>query len=51
MTASTNTLPLDGIRVVEFGQLIGAPNAAMILAELGADVIKIEPLNGDAGRE
>jgi crotonobetainyl-CoA:carnitine CoA-transferase CaiB-like acyl-CoA transferase len=43
--------PLDGVRVLEFGQLLAGPNAALILAELGADVIKVEPLAGDAGRE
>lgn len=43
--------PLDGVRVVDFGQLIAAPNATMILAELGATVIKVEPHRGDAGRE
>ncbi|MBV8258044.1 MAG: CoA transferase [Actinobacteria bacterium] len=43
--------PLAGLRVVEFGQLLAAPNAAMILGELGADVIKVEPPRGDPGRE
>lgn len=36
-------LPLDGIRVVEFSTMITASFAAMILAEQGADVIKVEP--------
>lgn len=35
--------PLSGIRVVELGSLIAAPFAARMLAEFGADVIKIEP--------
>jgi crotonobetainyl-CoA:carnitine CoA-transferase CaiB-like acyl-CoA transferase len=43
--------PLAGVRVVEFGQLLAAPNAAMILGHLGADVVKVEPKGGDAGRE
>jgi len=43
--------PLEGFRVVEFGQLLAAPNAAMILADLGADVVKVEPPSGDPGRE
>jgi crotonobetainyl-CoA:carnitine CoA-transferase CaiB-like acyl-CoA transferase len=43
--------PLEGCRVVEFGQLLAAPNAALILSELGADVVKVEPRSGDAGRE
>lgn len=42
--------PLSGIRVVEFGNLIAAPYAGMLLADLGADVIKIEPPSGDLGR-
>lgn len=43
-------LPLAGIRVAEFGQFIAAPGAAMLLADLGADVIKVEPLRGDSAR-
>jgi crotonobetainyl-CoA:carnitine CoA-transferase CaiB-like acyl-CoA transferase len=43
-------LPLAGIRVAEFGQFIAAPGAAMMLADLGADVIKVEPLRGDSAR-
>ncbi|WP_110947193.1 CaiB/BaiF CoA transferase family protein [Pseudomonas bohemica] len=35
--------PLQGIRVIELGQLIAGPFAAKILGEFGADVIKIEP--------
>ena len=41
---------LDGIRVVEFGNLIAAPYAGMLLADLGADVVKVEPPGGDLGR-
>lgn len=36
-------LPLEGLRVLEFGQLIAGPFASKILGEFGADVIKIEP--------
>jgi len=43
-------LPLDGIKVIDLGQYIAGPGAAMILGELGADVIKIEPLSGDQSR-
>ena len=39
-------LPLDGIRVVEFCQTIMGPCAGLILADLGADVIKVEPAPG-----
>ena len=42
--------PLGGITVVEFGNLIAAPYACMLLADLGARVIKVEPPGGDLGR-
>lgn len=42
--------PLNGTLVVEFGNLIAAPYAAMLLADLGARVIKVEPLSGDLAR-
>ena len=42
--------PLDGIRVIEFGSFIAGPFAGQILADMGADVIKIEPLTGDPWR-
>ncbi|MDH3249926.1 MAG: CoA transferase [Acidimicrobiia bacterium] len=42
--------PLEGVRVVEFGNLIAAPFCAMLLADLGADVVKVEPPSGDLGR-
>ena len=43
--------PLDGVTVVEFGNLIAAPYAGMLLADLGARVIKVEPKSGDLGRQ
>lgn len=43
-------LPLDGIRVVEFSHMVMGPTAGMILGDLGADVIKIEPIGGDGTR-
>jgi crotonobetainyl-CoA:carnitine CoA-transferase CaiB-like acyl-CoA transferase len=42
--------PLAGVNVIDFGQYIAGPGAAMTLAELGAAVIKIEPLSGDQAR-
>jgi crotonobetainyl-CoA:carnitine CoA-transferase CaiB-like acyl-CoA transferase len=46
----TMTRPLEGMLVVEFGQLIAGPNAGMILGSYGAEVIKVEPPGGDPGR-
>jgi len=43
-------LPLDGIRVLEFTHMVMGPSCGMILADLGAEVIKVEPLQGDATR-
>jgi len=46
------SLPLEGIKVIEMGQLIAGPFAARILAEFGAEVIKIEPpITGDPLRK
>jgi crotonobetainyl-CoA:carnitine CoA-transferase CaiB-like acyl-CoA transferase len=43
-------LPLDDVRVIEIDSWMAAPSAAAILSDLGADVIKIEPLSGDPMR-
>ena len=43
--------PLEGVRVVAVDSYMAAPSAGAILADLGADVVKIEPPNtGDPGR-
>lgn len=43
-------LPLEGVRVIEFSQMVMGPSCGMILADLGADVIKVEPPKGDRTR-
>ncbi len=43
-------LPLEGVRVVEFTHMVMGPTCGMILADLGAEVIKIEPPGGDKTR-
>jgi crotonobetainyl-CoA:carnitine CoA-transferase CaiB-like acyl-CoA transferase len=46
-----NKLPLSGYRVVEFSQMIMGPCCGLILADLGAEVVKVEPLKGDKTRD
>ena len=36
--------PLDGVRVVEISSWMAAPSAGAVLADMGADVVKVEPL-------
>ena len=43
-------LPYAGIRVVEFTHMVMGPTCGMILADLGAEVIKVEPIDGDKTR-
>ena len=43
-------LPLTGLRVVEFTHMVMGPTCGMVLADMGAEVIKVEPLNGDRTR-
>jgi len=45
-----NRLPLDGVRVVEFAHMVMGPSCGLVLADLGAEVIKVEPLEGDNTR-
>ena len=44
-------LPLEGIRVVEFTHMVMGPTCGMVLADLGAEVIKVEPIRGDSTRK
>ena len=41
---------LEGIRVVEVGQMIAVPWATRLIADLGAEVVKLEPPEGDRSR-
>ena len=43
-------LPLEGLRVVEFTHMVMGPTCGMVLADLGAEVIKVEPIEGDRTR-
>lgn len=46
----TRGLPLDGIKIVEFTHMVMGPAAGVVLADLGADVVRVEPLAGDSTR-
>src|SRR5262245_33018065 len=50
MSTAPTSGALAGIRIVECGQDIAAPYTAMLLAEQGAEVIKVEPPGGDRAR-
>ncbi|PVY76525.1 crotonobetainyl-CoA:carnitine CoA-transferase CaiB-like acyl-CoA transferase [Cupriavidus alkaliphilus] len=47
---SSKSLPLAGVRVVEFTHMVMGPTCGMILADLGAEVVKVEPPGGDKTR-
>jgi crotonobetainyl-CoA:carnitine CoA-transferase CaiB-like acyl-CoA transferase len=44
------TLPLEGVRVIEYAQYVAGPLCGVLLADLGADVVKVEPPAGDGYR-
>jgi crotonobetainyl-CoA:carnitine CoA-transferase CaiB-like acyl-CoA transferase len=48
--STLNPQPVEGLKVVELGELVAAPYAAKLLADLGAEVVKVEPLAGDPAR-
>ncbi|MCW8177220.1 CaiB/BaiF CoA transferase family protein [Verminephrobacter aporrectodeae] len=47
---SARPLPYEGIRVIEFAHMVMGPSCGMLLGDLGAEVIKIEPVGGDRTR-
>jgi crotonobetainyl-CoA:carnitine CoA-transferase CaiB-like acyl-CoA transferase len=42
--------PLEGVRIIDFGAYVAGPLSSVILADLGAEVIKVEPVKGDPSR-
>src|SRR5690606_25606769 len=50
MSKSAVNLPLKGVRVLDVSQVMAGPFACMLLGDMGADVIKIEPPQGDQTR-
>jgi len=49
-SSATHALPLSGLRVVEFTHMVMGPTCGMVLADMGAEVIKVEPIEGDRTR-
>ena len=49
-TPHTARRPLEGLRVVEFTHMVMGPTCGVVLADLGAEVIKVEPIEGDRTR-
>ena len=47
---STDALPLAGLKVVEFTHMVMGPSTGLILGDMGAEVIRIEPIGGDRTR-
>ena len=46
----TDSLPLHGVRVIDLSRVLAGPFATMLLGDLGADVVKVEPPEGDETR-
>jgi crotonobetainyl-CoA:carnitine CoA-transferase CaiB-like acyl-CoA transferase len=51
MSTDKDNLPFSGLRVIEFTHMVMGPTCGMLLADLGAEVIKVEPLAGDSTRK
>ena len=49
-TPGARRLPLEGLRVVEFTHMVMGPMCGLVLADMGAEVIKVEPVDGDRTR-
>jgi len=47
---TVSQLPLAGIRVIEFTHMVMGPTCGLVLADMGAEVIKVEPMEGDRTR-
>jgi crotonobetainyl-CoA:carnitine CoA-transferase CaiB-like acyl-CoA transferase len=50
MNTGAQTLPLAGVRVVEFTHMVMGPTCGLVLGDMGAEVIKVEPIDGDRTR-
>src|ERR1700682_1553102 len=51
MVEQARRTALDGLRILELGHFVAAPFCTRLLGDLGADVIKVEPLGGDPVRQ
>ena len=51
LRSKTQSRPLEGLRVIELGQLLAGPFAGTVLGYFGAEVIKVEPPTGDPIRQ
>ena len=49
-TSKPKALPYEGVRIVEFTHMVMGPTCGMVLGDLGAEVIKVEPIDGDKTR-
>ena len=49
-STATKPLPLEGVRILELGHTVMGPSCSLVLTHLGADVIKVEPPEGERTR-